>query len=299
MKKIISLLLCFTICFLLVGCTTQPINDSNKLSIVTSCFPAYDFARQLCKEYADITLLLKPGQEAHDFEPTPNDIIKIEKCDLFICVGGENEKWVETLIENNAELNIIKMLDVVESEEIHTQHNHIHDEHVWTSPVNAKAITLEIMIRLADLSVNNAGLYNKNFAEYTEKLNELDSLFLEITKNSKIKTVVFADRFPVRHFTDRYGLQVLSAFPGCSSHTEPNASAVTDLIKAVKQQKISAVFYTEFSNKKMAETVVSETGCKALLFHSCHNVTKSEFESGETYYSLMKKNAENLKIALN
>ncbi len=299
MKRIISLLLCIVLCCLLGACTSQPTENSNKLRIVTSCFPAYDFARQLCKEYADITLLLKPGQEAHDYEPTPADIIKIQKCDLFICVGGENEKWVEALTENNAELNIIKMLDVVETEHDHHEDNHSHDEHVWTSPANAKTITLEIMRKLADLSVNNAGLYNKNFAAYTEELNELESLFFEIISKAKTRTVVFADRFPVRHFTDRYGLQVLSAFPGCNSHTEPNASAVTDLIKAVKAKKISAVFYTEFSNKKMAETIVAETGCKALLFHSCHNVTKKEFESGETYYSLMKKNAENLKIALN
>ena len=299
MKKFILTIICLTlVCTLLCSCNSTPKEQNDKLNIVTSCFPAYDFARELCGIYANITLLLKPGQEAHDYEPTPADIIKIQKSDLLICVGGENEKWVDSLINDNKELNVIKMLDVVKETDIHNEHNHERDEHVWTSPVNAKAITYAIMCELADLSFNNSGIYNKNFAEYTNKLNELDTMFLEIVKNAERKTVVFADRFPVRHFTDEYNLNVISAFPGCNSHTEPNASAVTDLIKAVKEQKIPAVFYTEFSNKKMAETVVSETGCKALLFHSCHNVTKEEFENGETYYSLMKKNAENLKTAL-
>lgn len=299
MKKFLAIFLCIILCCsCFCACSTKSFEDNGKINIVTSCFPAFDFARQLCGESANITMLLKPGQEAHDFEPTPADIISIQNCDLLICVGGENEKWVDSLTDKTGELNIIKMLTVVNTDDREHTHSHESDEHVWTSPINAKKIVEAIYSSLCKITPENSNTFKQNFDSYNEKLDELDSLFKTITERSQLKTVVFADRFPVRYFTDEYSLKVISAFPGCSSQTEPNASAVTDIIEKVKSENIPAVFYTEFSNEKMADTVCAETGCKKLLFHSCHNVTKEEFSSGETYYSLMQKNAESLKIAL-
>lgn len=299
MKKFLVFLLCLTMCCtFFCSCGNKGFNDNGKINIVTTCFPAYDFARELCKDNANIILLLKPGQESHDFEPTPADIINIQKSDLFICVGGENEKWVESLIENEKSLNVLKMLDVVEGHSDSHEHDHTHDEHVWTSPVNAIKIVEAINASLCAISEENSEVFNKNLEEYKVKLNELDCKFKEITNQSDSKLIVFADRFPVRHFTDEYSLEVVSVFSGCSSQSEPSAAAVATVIETVKEKSVKAVFYTEFSNQKTADTVCSETGCKKLLFHSCHNLTKEEFNSGETYYSLMLKNAENLKTAI-
>ena len=299
MKKFLTVLLCLVLsCSLLCACNTQSNTDNGKINIVATCFPAYDFARELCKDNANITLLLKPGQESHDFEPTPADIINIQNSDLFICVGGENEKWVESLTQNEKELNVLKMLDIVEETFQEHEHNHEHDEHVWTSPVNAIKIVDSICLSLCEISAEDSDFFKQNLSDYKIKLNELDSKFKSITANAKSNLVVFADRFPVRYFTEEYSLEVVSIFPGCSSQSEPSATAVAEVIETVKDKNIKAVFYTEFSNQKTADTVCGETGCKKLLFHSCHNLTKDEFNKGETYYSLMLKNAENLKEAL-
>ncbi|MEG2204284.1 MAG: metal ABC transporter substrate-binding protein, partial [Oscillospiraceae bacterium] len=97
----------------------------------------------------------------------------------------------------------------------------------------------------------------------------------------------------------RYGLQAVAAFDSCSSETEPSAKAVAEIIDEIKAQKIPVIYYEELSDPKVARMIAEETGAKLLLLHSCHNLSKEEFEAGETYLSLMQKNAENLREGLN
>lgn len=286
MKKILCILVVFSLLFTFAGCKGE--NENSGIKVVASCFPAYDFARSILGEDANITLLLPPGGEAHDFEPTPTDIIKIKNCDLFIFVGGHDEEWVNTLLKDGLKetAKAIKLVDLFEKSG--------DDEHFWTSPKNALTITEKIYEAVVLLDENNRDKYQKNFNTAKDNLNNLDTFFKDITKNSL--TVVFADRFPFHYLAKEYGIEYVSPFKGCSAHTEPDAKAVANTITFVKENNLPYIFYTEFSNQKMADTVCEETGAKKLLFHSCHNVTKEEFTRGETYYSLMQKNAENLKL---
>ena len=112
------------------------------------------------------------------------------------------------------------------------------------------------------------------------------------------QTLVFGDRFPLRYFTEAYGLTYYAAFPGCSSETEPSAATISFLINEVKTEQIPVVFHIEFSNEKVADAICESTGAKKLLFHSCHNVSAEDMEAGTTYLSLMQGNLENLKEAL-
>ena len=106
--------------------------DSDKPLIVTTLFPQYDFARQLVKDRAEVVLLLSPGVESHDFEPTPSDIILINKADLFIYTGDEMEPWVAKILDSidNKELTILDVSQGVETicEEENREHNHVHEE---------------------------------------------------------------------------------------------------------------------------------------------------------------------------
>ena len=94
-------------------------------------------------------------------------------------------------------------------------------------------------------------------------------------------------------------MKYYAAFPGCSAETEASAATIASLIDHVKSENIPVVFYIEMSNQQMANTVAEATGAKTMLFHTCHNVTKAEFESGATYLSLMQNNLLALKAALN
>ena len=303
MKRLIAALLC--LCLVLCGCTAQPEkpHDETKLQIVCTSFPAYDFAREIAGDRAELTLLIKPGSEVHSYEPTPKDMIRIQESDLFICNGGESEQWAKTLI--TPELNTIYMMGCVDT--VEESADGIYnaedgepelDEHVWTSPLNAIKISEEICNALCKLDTDNAEEYKMNFAAYKAQLMALDREFRQVIKNSGKHTLVFADRFPMRYFALEYGLDCYAAFPGCSSETEPSAKTVAYLIDRVREDKIPAVLYMEFSNQKMADVICEDTGCKKLPFYSAHSVSAEQFEQGVSYLDLMRINLNSLKEAL-
>ena len=303
MKRLIAALLC--LCLMLCGCTAQPEkpHDETKLQIVCTSFPAYDFAREIAGDRAELTLLIKPGSEVHSYEPTPKDMIRIQESDLFICNGGESEQWAKTLI--TPELNTIYMMGCVDT--VEESADGIYnaedgepelDEHVWTSPLNAIKISEEICNALCKLDTDNAEAYKTNFTAYKAQLMALDREFRQVTKNSGKHTLVFADRFPMRYFALEYGLDCYAAFPGCSSETEPSAKTVAYLIDRVREDKIPAVLYMEFSNQKMADVICEDTGCKKLPFYSAHSVSAEQFEQGVSYLDLMRINLNSLKEAL-
>lgn len=303
MKRLIAILLC--LCLMLCGCTAQPEkpHDETKLQIVCSSFPAYDFAREIAGDRAELTLLIKPGSEVHSYEPTPKDMIRIQESDLFICNGGESEQWAKTLI--TPELNTIYMMGCVDT--VEESADGIYnaedgepelDEHVWTSPLNAIKISEEICNALCKLDTDNAEAYKTNFAAYKAQLMALDREFRQVIKNSGKHTLVFADRFPMRYFALEYGLDCYAAFPGCSSETEPSAKTVAYLIDRVREDKIPAVLYMEFSNQKMADVIRKDTGCRKLPFYSAHSVSAEQFEQGVSYLDLMRINLNSLKEAL-
>lgn len=303
MKRLIAILLC--LCLMLCGCTAEPEkpHDETKLQIVCTSFPAYDFAREIAGDRAELTLLIKPGSEVHSYEPTPKDMIRIQESDLFICNGGESEQWAETLI--TPKLNTIYMMDCVDT--VEESADGIYnaedgepelDEHVWTSPLNAIKISEEICNALCKLDTDNAEAYKTNLAAYKAQLMALDREFRQVIKNSGKHTLVFADRFPMRYFALEYGLDCYAAFPGCSSETEPSAKTVAYLIDRVREDKIPAVLYMEFSNQKMADVICEDTGCKKLPFYSAHSVSAEQFKQGVSYLDLMRINLNSLKEAL-
>ena len=312
-KKLIPLLLCLCLCLILSGCAAREAEekDSSKLQIVCTNFPAYDFAREIAGNRAQIKLLIKPGAEVHSYEPAPKEVIAIQESDLFSCNGGESEAWVESLV--GEDVNILRMMECVETvaesgEGIYAaedEHDHEHDdgeeeldEHVWTTPGNAAKICYALCDKLCEADPENANEYMLNYEVYNAKLMELDIEIRTTVLNGVRDTLVFADRFPMRYFTREYGLKYYAAYPGCASQTEPSAKTVAFLIDHVREENIPAVLYMEFSNEKMADVICEDTGCKKLPFYSAHSVTAQQFEDGVTYLDLMRMNIETLKEAL-
>ncbi|MDR2191538.1 MAG: metal ABC transporter substrate-binding protein [Endomicrobium sp.] len=287
-----------------------------KISVITTNFSAFDFVREIAKDKVELVQLLPLGAETHSFEPTPKDIVKIKKCEIFIYAGGESDVWVDKIlssidVKNKQIIPMIKLVDAVEEEIVEGMQEEEeekeesgeeeveYDEHVWTSPKNAKIIAKALSQALIKADPKNAEFYRQNTDAYIEKLDVLDKQFEEIVKNSKRKTIVFADRFPFRYFADAYGLKYFAAFPGCSTETEASAGTVKFLIDKVKAEKIPVVFHIEMSNEKMADVISEATGAKKRLFHACHNVSKKDFKDGLGYIDFMTRNAEVLKEALN
>ena len=173
-----------------------------------------------------------------------------------------------------------------------------YDEHIWTSPVNAKKLVGVLTEVLAEEDPVHAASYAEGGASYQEKLTELDEEFREVVSHAKRRLVVFGDKFPLRYFFDEYGLEYRAAFSGCSTDMEPSAKTIAYLIDKVRDEQIPAVYYLELSSPRVAEIIGEETGAEPLLFHSCHNVTRRQFDLGVTYLELMEQNVENLKKGL-
>lgn len=314
-KKIFSaiFILLIMVTAIFTGCSSAEKNNE-KINIVSTIFPQYDFARNITGDKANLTMLIPPGGESHTYEPTPQDIINIENADVFIYIGGESDAWVDTILSsvNTEKTQVVKLIDcvdtvkeeIIEGMEAHEENkenddNAEIDEHIWTSPKNAIKMVTTINQAICKADANNSDYYNKNTEDYIKKLNSLDAKFKETVEGGKRKELIFGDRFPLRYFTEEYGLKYYAAFPGCSSETEPSASTIAFLTDKVKEDNIPVVLKIELSSSSVADTIANETNAKVLTFYSCHNLSKNQFDNGEDYISMMKENIDTLKTALN
>ncbi len=288
---------------------------------MATVFPAYDFARAAAGDLADVELLLPPGTESHSYEPTPADILRVQSCDLFLYLGGESDSWVETILDAAEPTGqTLAMIDCVETlEEEHTEgmqeeaghhheehgdhddHDHLGtvteiDEHVWTSPANAAAITRRFGEELAALDSATRGSSTGPMRRLTRRRSTRwignSTTFLTGLPD---RTIVFGDRFPLRYFAEEFDLNYYAAFPGCSTQTEPSAATIAFLTDKVKSEHISTVWYIEFSNHLVADAIAEAAGAGTAMFHSCHNVSPEELAGGETYVTLMEGNLERLR----
>lgn len=310
MKKI-SVILAFIMLFLCVVtvCACTQAGNEDGISIVCTSFAPYDLAREIAGDGVSIKMLLSPGADSHSYDPTPKDILAVNKCDVFIYVGGESDVWVEDILSSvdNPDMKIVRLIDCTE-ELYHEEHKegmeHDHgtedeyDEHVWTNPRNAAIICEKIAEALCAVDTENADKYNENLSAYKAELTSLDEAFKKIVAEGNRKTLVFGDRFPLIYFVKAYGLDYYAAFPGCASDTEPSGATVAFLINKVKEENIPVVFHIELSTGKIADTICEATGAAKMQFNACHNVTKADFDAGVSYLDLMWDNVEALKSAL-
>ena len=333
MKKITVLLLAlFMLVSALAGCGKQnDTNQTDKLSIVTTIFPEYDWVREILGDKADnaeITMLLDNGVDLHSYQPTADDIVKISDCDLFIYVGGESDEWVEDALRNaaNRNMKVINLLEVLgdsvkteeivegmqeeehEHEDAHAhddaeehEHEEEADEHVWLSLKNAKMLVRVISKALQELDPDNKDIYAANADAYVKKLSALDAEYQAAVDAASNKTILFGDRFPFRYLVDDYGLRYYAAFVGCSAETEAGFETISFLAKRVDEWKLPCVLTIEGAQHKIAETVVRNTTAKnqrVLTMDSMQSTTSKDVKNGTTYLSVMEKNLSVLKEAL-
>lgn len=301
----------------------------DRLCVVTTIFPYYDFVRQIAGDRVNLKLIVPAGMDRHSFEPTPADMIAMGEADVLVLNGGEMEHWVEQVLDSldTSHMKILTMMDYVDAveeehvegmedahghgEEIHEHEaeGHAHkwdgheqgieyDEHIWTSPVNAQAIVKIISRTLQEAAPEDSERFQTNTEAYLKDLEDLDKRIRQVVSRGRNHMIVVADKFPFRYFAEEYGLSYRAAFSGCSTDTEPSARTIAYLIDMVKAEHIKAVYYLELSSHRTAEIISEETGAVPLLLHSCHNVTRREFDQGITYLQLMNRNVENLAIGL-
>ena len=297
--------------------------DNNRLSIVTTIFPEYDWVKEILGDEfsnADVKMLLDNGVDLHSYQPSVDDILAISDCDLFIYVGGESDTWVEDALKEavNKDMKVINLLEVlgddvkeeevVEGMEAEEEENEgeeeeevEYDEHVWLSLKNAKVLCETITEALAEIDEEHADIYKENCDSYVSLLNELDGKYQETVSGGKFDTVLFGDRFPFRYLVDDYSLNYYAAFVGCSAETEASFETITFLASKVDELGLNTVLTIEKSDNKIASTIIENTLDKnqeILALDSMQSTTSSDVDNGASYLSIMESNLEVLEKAL-
>lgn len=302
---------------------------SDKLKVVTTIFPEYDWTREIIGDKAsnvELTLLLGNGVDLHSYQPSIQDIAKISTADIFIYVGGESDGWVKDALKNatNKNMKVINLMetlgDKVKAEEIkegmqaeeEEEHEHHHDgdhdedeveydEHVWLSLRNAKILCAEIAAALSAKDPATATAYKANLASYTARLDALDAKYAAAVKAGSKNTILFGDRFPFRYFVEDYGLDYFAAFVGCSAETEASFETVIFLSKKVDELGLNSVLKIESGDGKIARTIIQNTrkkNARVLTLDSIQSTTLKQAKAGTTYLSIMEDNLKVLEEAL-
>lgn len=311
MKKILLFLLSAALLLCLCACGV-PKRDSDRLQVVATLFPQYDFARNIAGERADVTLLLDFGVDAHSYDPTPMDLITVAEADLFLYTGDAMELWAAKLLASpdvaraveSGSLTVLDLSQFVEpvciGEHDHDHgHDHEHEEadpHIWTSVENADRMSVAIAEALTEIDPAGAEDYRVSLSAYRAMLASLSADYALLTPVRD--TAYFGGSFAFAYLFDSLGLSHKSVFNGCASHAEATAGDVAGIVDAMRESGARYVLYDNLSEQKTARTIAAETGAEVLRLHAIHNITKAEFDAGENYFSLMLQNRETLRKAL-
>lgn len=307
----------------LSGCSEGISANNEKISVVCTIYPAYDWTREIIGSFdsdsVELTYLMSSGADLHNYQPTADDMITISDCDIFIYVGGESDKWVDDALAEarNKDMKVINLMDVLsdslreeelkegmeaEEEESEDEDDGIeYDEHIWLSLRNAAKCVEAIAQELEAADSENAYEYSKNTTEYIERLDGLDTRFAEMTANAKTDTLIFGDRFPFRYFVDDYGLDYYAAFNGCSAETEASFETIAFLADKVDELGAEYIFTIEGSDCTIADAIIANTkskNVKTAVLYSIQSVRETDKVSAG-YYSFMEENYNVLKEALN
>ena len=315
---IISFIILIIIMTIIVMCfkTESVVKNEEKLQIVATLFPQYDFAKQIVKDKADVKLLLNSGVETHNYEPTGKDMITIlSGSDMFLYTGTNLEPWTEKIVQNLETTNCkivnvsdgIELITIEEFEERHInseilieeheeehKHQEIFDGHIWQNPKNAVKMLDNVLKALCEIDPDNAEYYTKNAEEYRNQILELDGELRNIVNQSERKEIAVGGEFAYAYLVEEYGINFVSVYTNCGEGEDPSIAKVKSVIDYINKYNIPVVYYEELSEGTVAKMIAEETEAEPLVLYSIHNGDTEE----DTYVSLMSKNLENLKKGL-
>lgn len=289
---------------------TSQTNGKDKIKVVTTFYPMYDFAKNVVGDAGEVEMLIPAGTEPHDYEPSAKDIAKITDADVFIYNSNELETWVKDTLENvdHKKVTVVeaaKSIDLMEGqdeEEASEDHDHDHDHeheldpHVWLDPVLAEKEVETIRDALIKKYPDQKEIFEKNASAYLTKLSELDKEYQEAFANAKNKTFV-TQHAAFGYLAKQYGL-TQESIAGISPDQEPSPSRLAELKKYVEANHISVIYFESSASSKVAETLAKETGVELVVLNPLESLTKKEQEQGEDYLSVMRENLEALKKSI-
>jgi zinc transport system substrate-binding protein len=298
----------------------EPAQEIIKPTIVTTLFPFYDITSQLVGENAEVSLLLPPGVEPHSFEPTPQDIIKIQEADIFIYTGDIMEPWVAKIVANIPEtvkvINASAGINLIESTDDHSHDDHSHDDdhghedekkesksgsnldpHFWLDFNNTIIVTNTISKAISELNIVDNNNLDQNKNSIVTALEQLDTEYSNTLAKCSNKTILQAGHRTFEYLARKYNLSYVTT-EELSPNSDTSVKNIAKLVQKVRETKAKAIFSEELVEPRIANTISSETGAPVLELNGAHNISSEQFQAKTSFIDIMKKNLENLSIGL-
>jgi zinc transport system substrate-binding protein len=311
-KRLVSSSICLLVLFMLVGCggnTAKPAEpEVKKIKVVTTMYPVYEFVKQVGGDKVDVVMLIPPGAEPHDWEPTAKDIIQIKDAKIFAFHGKDFEP-VEKLLKKEVLGNALPLevsKDVIKLEAKHEEkeeeHGHSHDEehkfdpHAWLDPLAVQQEIKTIAEALVSVDEKNAEYYKKNADAYNKKLAELDEQYKKGLDGMTRKEIVTSHR-AFGYLANRYGFEQLGIM-GLSPDAEPTPDKMAKITEFCREHKVKYIFFETLTSPKLAQTIAKETGAELLVLNPIESLTEQEMKDGKDYLTIMGENLANLQKAL-
>ncbi|WP_051272122.1 metal ABC transporter solute-binding protein, Zn/Mn family [Shimazuella kribbensis] len=296
-RRIIPLLAIVFVAILLVGCGRE--SSSSKPQVIVSLYPLQDFAQKIGGNLIDVVNIVPPGTEPHDFEPSPKDMIKLNKADLFLYNGAGLETWVNHALPNIDQqqtlvVNTSKKITLAKAKNSEVK-NRVYDPHFWLNPYMAQQQAKVIYESLIKIDPNHK-------KQYTDNYQKLNNQFLTLQKSYKVLLSSPVREFVTSHtafqyLADEYNLTQV-AISGLSPEDEPSPKEVKQLVDTLRKHQAKVVFFETLVNNKLAETVKNEIHAEASVLNPLEGLSKNEIANDEDYFSVMMTNLANLKKAL-
>ncbi|MEH7181352.1 metal ABC transporter solute-binding protein, Zn/Mn family [Neobacillus vireti] len=313
MKKIILLPIFILLSLFMTACSEekdQTQKEKDQLTIYTTVFPLKYFTERIGGEFVSVNTIYPPGSDEHTFEPSQKDMMKLADSDLFFYIGlgleGFVEKSKETLKNQNvalistAENLILDPVDGHEGEENGDHEDHGHGDfnpHVWLDPIYSKEMAAVIRDSLVEKLPENKEVFDQNYQQLANELDNLDSEFKTTIQNAKHKNFLVTHA-AFSYWEQRYGIEEIS-ISGLSTTNEPSQRELEKIISQADKEGLHYILFEQNVQSKLADIVKKEIGAKALPVHNLGVLTKKNLEDKETYFSLMEQNLKSLKTALN
>jgi len=312
MKRIVIGLTLLCLTGAVLGCQKQqarePEPGNKKLTVVTTLFPLYDFARAVAGDKATIQLLLPPGVEPHSFEPKPEDMVRVSKADLVVYTNEYMEPWAVKMLQTIAAKPVIvdaskgvALLKAGPEEAAEQAHEGGRrggmDPHIWLDFANAQTMVRNIADGLIAKDPANKDYYLANARAYQQELAQLDQEYRAGLGNCGKKEFLHGGHFAFGYLAKRYGLKYLSA-QALNPDSEPTPAKIAELIREMRANGLKYVYCEELLSPATAEMIARETGAKVLLLNGAHNISKEDFDKKVTFVLLMRQNLVNLRLGL-
>lgn len=293
MKKLLTAI-SFILLSVFTSACSQSVVISDKPQIYTSFYAIYDFVTEIAGDKAEVYNIVPTGTEPHDWEPTVQDMAKLNSADVLFYNGLGMEHWIDKVQNSlsNSDTEFVQLSEGVDVDE------KAGDPHIWLDPSNVKIMCSNIYNTLCEIDPDNKALYEANYNNYIVQLSSLDTTYKNTIANlpgNNRNIVVSHEAYS--YLCNAYGLNQVS-IDGISADSEPSPEKMMELISFIKDNNINYIFYEELLSQKTAQTLADETGAQLLPLNPFEGLTEEEIANGENYISVMLRNLENIKTAL-